>query len=111
MRYFGILCAVKAHAIATTFTSSGTTYFNDMRGTTLGAKAKGKKYSAAALTKMRGQIPRNPFFKGPAGSVPLRSRETDVRGISSTSPLYLSPLRGSGGEPDCFLTCILNIMK
>jgi hypothetical protein len=40
MRYFGILCAVKAHAIATTFTSSGTTYFNDMLGATLGAKAK-----------------------------------------------------------------------
>ena len=39
------------------------------------------------------------------------SWETDVRGISSTSPIYLSPLRGSGGEPDCFLTCILNIMK
>ena len=30
--------------------SGGTTYFNDMLGTTLGAKAKGKKYSAAALT-------------------------------------------------------------
>ena len=81
MKFFGILCAVKAHAIATTFTfggnpvvsSKGTSYFNDMPGTTLGAKAKGKKYSAAALTKMRGQIPRNPFFKGPAGSVPLRS--------------------------------------
>ena len=28
----------------------GNTYFNDMLGTTLGAKAKGKKYSAAALT-------------------------------------------------------------
>ena len=76
MKFFGILCAVKAHAIATTFTfggnpvvsSKGTSYFNDMPGTTLGAKAKGKKYSAAALTKMRGQIPRNPFFKGPAGS-------------------------------------------
>ncbi len=88
---------MKEQSIATTFTSSGTSYFNDMLGTTLGAKAKGWKYSAAALTKMRGQIPRNPFFKGPAGSVPLRS--------------YLSPLRGSGGEPDCFLTCILNIMK
>ena len=58
MRYFGILCAVKAHAIATTFTFGGnpvvsskvTSYFNDMLGTTLGAKAKGKKYSAAALT-------------------------------------------------------------
>ena len=83
MKFFGILCAVKAHAIATTFTfggnpvvsSKGTSYFNDMPGTTLGAKAKGKKYSAAALTKMRGQIPRNPFFKGPAGSVPLRSSD------------------------------------
>ena len=40
MRYFGILCAVKEQSIATTFTSSGTTYFNDMLGTTLGAKAK-----------------------------------------------------------------------
>ena len=30
--------------------SKGTSYFNDMLGTTLGAKAKGKKYSAAALT-------------------------------------------------------------
>ena len=81
MRYFGILCAMKEQSIATTFTfggnpvvsSKGTSYFNDILGTTLGAKAKGKKYSAAALTKMRGQIPRNPFFKGPAGSVPLRS--------------------------------------
>ena len=47
MKFFGILCAVKAHAIATTFTfggnpvvsSKGTSYFNDMLGTTLGAKA------------------------------------------------------------------------
>ena len=30
--------------------SKGTSYFSDMLGTTLGAKAKGKKYSAAALT-------------------------------------------------------------
>ncbi len=30
--------------------SSGTTYFNDMLGTTLGSKTKVKKYSAAALT-------------------------------------------------------------
>ena len=49
MKFFGILCAVKAYAIATTFTfggnpvvsSKGTSYFNDMLG--------------------------------PAGSVPLRS--------------------------------------
>ena len=83
MKFFGILCAVKAHTIATTFTFGGnpvvsskeTSYFNDMPGTTLGAKAKGKKYSVAALTKMRGQIPRNPFFKGPAGSVSLRSSQ------------------------------------
>ena len=47
MNNFGILCAVKAHAIATTFTfggnpvvsSKGTSYFNDMPGTTLDAKA------------------------------------------------------------------------
>ena len=30
--------------------SKGTSYFNDVLGTTLGAKAKGRKYSAAALT-------------------------------------------------------------
>ena len=30
--------------------SKGTSYFNDMLGTTLGSTAKGKKYSAAALT-------------------------------------------------------------
>ena len=30
--------------------SKGTSYFNDMLGTTLGAKAKGRKYSAAALS-------------------------------------------------------------
>ena len=41
MRYFGILCAVKEQYIATTFTSSGTTYFNDMLGTTLGARQRG----------------------------------------------------------------------
>ena len=60
MKFFGILCAVKAYAIATTFTfggnpvvsSEGTSYFNDMLGTTLGAKAKGKKYSAAAPTNV-----------------------------------------------------------
>ena len=40
MKFFGILCAVKAHAIATTFTFGGnpvvsskvTSYFNDMLG-------------------------------------------------------------------------------
>ena len=64
MKFFGIICAVKAHAIATTFTfggnpvvsSKGTSYFNDMLGTTLGAKAKGKKYSASALP------PSAPYF-------------------------------------------------
>lgn len=30
--------------------SSGTTYFNDMLGTTVGSKTQGRKYSAAALT-------------------------------------------------------------
>jgi RHS repeat-associated protein len=39
------------------------------------------------------------------------SSEKDVRGISSRDPIYLSPLRRSGGEPDCYLTCILNIMN
>ena len=39
------------------------------------------------------------------------SSEKGVRGISSKDPIYLSPspIRGSGGEPDCYLTCILNI--
>jgi len=73
MRYFGILCAVKAHAIATTFTfggnpvvsSKGTSYFNDMLGTTLGAKAKGKKHSAAALTAFgEGADADKTFFTG-----------------------------------------------
>ena len=39
------------------------------------------------------------------------SSEKGVHGISSKDPIYLSPLRGSGGEPDCYLTCILNIMN
>ena len=59
--------------------SKGTSYFNDMLGTTLGAKAKGKKYSAAALTAFGEDltvnlseadsrspfpVPRSPFFTG-----------------------------------------------
>ncbi|MBR2771941.1 MAG: hypothetical protein IKD78_08010, partial [Bacteroidales bacterium] len=37
--------------------SKGTSYFNDMLGTTLGAKTKGKKYSAAALTAFGESLP------------------------------------------------------
>ena len=59
--------------------SKGTSYFNDMLGTTLGAKTKGKKYSAAALTAFGEDltvnsseaasrspfpVPHSPFFTG-----------------------------------------------
>ena len=37
--------------------SKGTSYFNDMLGTTVGVKAKGKKYSAAALTAFGESMP------------------------------------------------------
>ena len=37
--------------------SKGTTYFNDMLGTTLGVKARGKKYSAAALSAFGESFP------------------------------------------------------
>ena len=45
--------------------SKGTSYFNDMLGTTLGAKTKGKKYSAAALTAFgEGADADKTFFTG-----------------------------------------------
>ena len=55
--------------------SKGTSYFNDMLGTTLGAKGKYKRYSAAALTAFGEDIsdasscspfpvPHSPFFTG-----------------------------------------------
>ena len=39
------------------------------------------------------------------------SMGADPMDVAMDVIIYLSPLRGSGGEPDCFLTCILNIMK
>ena len=45
--------------------SAGTTYFNDMLGTTLCAKSKGGKYSAAALTAFgEGTDANKTFFSG-----------------------------------------------
>ena len=48
-RHYDTIC-MRSAAGSMVVSSKGTSYFNDMLGTTLGSKAKGKKYSAAALT-------------------------------------------------------------
>ena len=70
---------------------------------------KGQANIMQIACAVAGSVPR--FSDEDLGWSEEISSEKGVHGISSKDPIYLSPLRGSGGEPDCYLTCILNIMN